>query len=265
MIIWSYIIHSSVGLKEDGLVLFCCGRVVGMLYDYGIQYGGSSTNHRGGRERDFRIFTRCSCYVVRTVRQWHDGSKALSKYNNFYDKYIHLSRLERGWRLSVDDHVKQTNVAWWVSDKWQEMCLKAWQTIQRYKWNQTNKLFEPNGGFHSYAGMRNKRKSEEMWNGRGTPHRSLGGRGATFFLLCVCLLLHSLTLCVGEPVDFCTNSCDYREDKSCDDGGPESDYQGCPLGTDCSDCGPRKIDLDQEKPKFHTFSGSDGLYKLQQK
>jgi LysM repeat protein len=66
-------------------------------------------------------------------------------------------------------------------------------------------------------------------------------------------------------VDFCTNSCDYREDKSCDDGGPESDYQGCPLGTDCSDCGPRKIDLDQEKPKFHTFSGSDGLYKLQQK
>ena len=66
-------------------------------------------------------------------------------------------------------------------------------------------------------------------------------------------------------MDFCTNSCDYREDRSCDDGGPESDYQGCPLGTDCSDCGPRKIDLDQEKPKFHTFSGSDGLYKLQQK
>ena len=113
--------------------------------------------------------------------------------------------------------------------------------------------------------MWNKRKLEEKWRARGTLHRSLGGRGATFCLLCVCLLLHSGTLCVGEPVDFCTNSCDYREDRSCDDGGPESDYQGCPLGTDCSDCGPRKIDLDQEKPKFHTFSDSDGLYKLQQK
>ena len=146
MIIWSYdhilfIRLYDVGLKEDGLVLFCCGRVVGMLYDYGIQYGGSSTNHRGGRERDFRIFTRCSCYVVRTVREWHDGSKALSKYNNFYDKYIHLSRLERGWRLSVDDLMTMWNEqtlrgGWVTSDK---RC--AWRHDKPFKGtNETKRI-----------------------------------------------------------------------------------------------------------------------------
>jgi uncharacterized protein YceK len=37
----------------------------------------------------------------------------------------------------------------------------------------------------------------------------------------------------------CTNTCRTAFDTECDDGGPGSLYSICPLGTDCSDCGPR--------------------------
>lgn len=37
----------------------------------------------------------------------------------------------------------------------------------------------------------------------------------------------------------CTDSCDFRGDSECDDGGHGSEYGSCPLGTDCADCGPR--------------------------
>jgi len=37
----------------------------------------------------------------------------------------------------------------------------------------------------------------------------------------------------------CTNTCRYANDGECDDGGPQSDYSVCDLGTDCSDCGTR--------------------------
>ncbi|MEC7518940.1 MAG: hypothetical protein VYE22_03690 [Myxococcota bacterium] len=45
-----------------------------------------------------------------------------------------------------------------------------------------------------------------------------------------------LVLC-DESV--CQDSCAYAGDGECDDGGPDSDYSLCPLGTDCADCGPR--------------------------
>ncbi len=37
----------------------------------------------------------------------------------------------------------------------------------------------------------------------------------------------------------CTNTCSSANDGECDDGGPNSLYNVCSLGTDCGDCGPR--------------------------
>ena len=43
---------------------------------------------------------------------------------------------------------------------------------------------------------------------------------------------------VGEAL--CSNECNnYNDDGECDDGGPDSDYNLCELGTDCTDCGTR--------------------------
>lgn len=42
-----------------------------------------------------------------------------------------------------------------------------------------------------------------------------------------------------EPTGMCTNTCQYANDGECDDGGPNSDYSVCDLGTDCGDCGER--------------------------
>lgn len=37
----------------------------------------------------------------------------------------------------------------------------------------------------------------------------------------------------------CTNTCVTANDGECDDGGANSLYSICDLGTDCADCGPR--------------------------
>jgi len=37
----------------------------------------------------------------------------------------------------------------------------------------------------------------------------------------------------------CANTCGSAHDNECDDGGPNSLYDICALGTDCGDCGPR--------------------------
>ena len=37
----------------------------------------------------------------------------------------------------------------------------------------------------------------------------------------------------------CTNTCNSSNDGECDDGGPNSLYNVCALGTDCADCGAR--------------------------
>ena len=63
----------------------------------------------------------------------------------------------------------------------------------------------------------------------------------------------------------CSDACDYRQDGSCDDGGPNADYKGCRLGSDCVDCGVRESDIYGEKAKYHRLGRFDTLYKLQQK
>lgn len=37
----------------------------------------------------------------------------------------------------------------------------------------------------------------------------------------------------------CLNTCGFKNDGSCDDGGPDSSFSVCEFGTDCADCGPR--------------------------
>jgi len=39
----------------------------------------------------------------------------------------------------------------------------------------------------------------------------------------------------------CSNTCYADHDERCDDGGKESDFAQCALGTDCADCGPRNV------------------------
>jgi hypothetical protein len=43
----------------------------------------------------------------------------------------------------------------------------------------------------------------------------------------------------GTPGGGCSNSCASANDGECDDGGPNSLYSVCQLGTDCADCGGR--------------------------
>ena len=37
----------------------------------------------------------------------------------------------------------------------------------------------------------------------------------------------------------CENTCQFRFDASCDDGGPGSEYSLCARGSDCNDCQPK--------------------------
>ena len=55
--------------------------------------------------------------------------------------------------------------------------------------------------------------------------------------------------CTGVDFDICENNCtgvdihgneiEMHNDGSCDDGGPQADYNFCDFGLDCNDCGPR--------------------------
>lgn len=44
---------------------------------------------------------------------------------------------------------------------------------------------------------------------------------------------------LNEAGQLCSNACSTAHDNECDDGGPNSLYSVCALGTDCADCGPR--------------------------
>lgn len=45
--------------------------------------------------------------------------------------------------------------------------------------------------------------------------------------------------CSVESSSLCTNTCGTANDAECDDGGPDSLFSICALGTDCNDCGQR--------------------------
>jgi serine/threonine protein kinase len=44
-----------------------------------------------------------------------------------------------------------------------------------------------------------------------------------------------------ERNTICYNTCQWANDGECDDGGPGSLYNICAFGTDCADCGPRRL------------------------
>ena len=43
--------------------------------------------------------------------------------------------------------------------------------------------------------------------------------------------------------DLCFETCPWALDGDCDDGGPGAEFviTACPLGSDCTDCGPRAV------------------------
>jgi len=42
----------------------------------------------------------------------------------------------------------------------------------------------------------------------------------------------------------CDETCEFSGDGECDDGGPDSQYSDCGIGTDCTDCcGPRAVPI----------------------
>jgi hypothetical protein len=60
-------------------------------------------------------------------------------------------------------------------------------------------------------------------------------------------------LCVAEDDTVCEDSCfaDWHNDGYCDDGGPDSSYSSCNLGSDCTDCGARRNPcVDPQYPRF---------------
>ena len=42
-------------------------------------------------------------------------------------------------------------------------------------------------------------------------------------------------------VTACTETCEWASDGDCDDGGPGTEYSSCSMGTDCTDCGMRRL------------------------
>merc|ERR1712166_530911 len=77
----------------------------------------------------------------------------------------------------------------------------------------------------------------------------------------------------APPPALCTDDCPpyphYTSDGWCDDGGSESQYSLCPLGSDCQDCGPRIIaepcDIEMDLVLVLDKSGSMWSYHSQLK
>ena len=64
-----------------------------------------------------------------------------------------------------------------------------------------------------------------------------GSKCADDISLLVLLLIVPLHVWYMLSWDQCTNTCNFKHDFKCDDGGPGSSYNICALGTDCYDCG----------------------------
>lgn len=45
--------------------------------------------------------------------------------------------------------------------------------------------------------------------------------------------------CPEQYTEVCSEACAYASDEACDDGGPGHEYDSCPYGSDCADCGKR--------------------------
>ena len=73
------------------------------------------------------------------------------------------------------------------------------------------------------------------------------------FSLKILLLITSISLITAAQL--CSDACDYRQDGSCDDGGPNAEYKGCRLGSDCMDCGVRMLIYIARRQSFIDLEG----------
>jgi hypothetical protein len=62
----------------------------------------------------------------------------------------------------------------------------------------------------------------------------------------------------GSGEALCSDTCQYSGDGACDDGGPNSSYSVCELGTDCTDCGPRGGSVGSTDPAVVGTACTDG-------
>ena len=63
--------------------------------------------------------------------------------------------------------------------------------------------------------------------------------------------------CDGQDFSgLCFDTCTYAGDGQCDDGGTDSEYSLCDLGSDCSDCGQR---IDADNDGWDSLSDCDDL------
>ncbi|KAK3257099.1 hypothetical protein CYMTET_33801, partial [Cymbomonas tetramitiformis] len=62
------------------------------------------------------------------------------------------------------------------------------------------------------------------------------------------------------PGPVCTDTCYYNKDGACDDGGRNSEYDDCSLGTDCQDCGERSLTC--ESTVHHVDMGRHDLTEI---
>jgi hypothetical protein len=71
---------------------------------------------------------------------------------------------------------------------------------------------------------------------------------------------------VSAQTVICENTCPHANDGECDDGGTNSLYSLCPLGSDCADCGPRTVLCTDTCPHAHDGEcddgGPDSLYSI---
>merc|ERR1719174_2136924 len=71
--------------------------------------------------------------------------------------------------------------------------------------------------------------SGTMTGGTGTMTGGAAGRP---------IVLGSSATSAGMSTSDCRDACMYQNDGKCDDGGAGSTGSACPLGSDCTDCGP---------------------------
>merc|ERR1712054_309234 len=73
-------------------------------------------------------------------------------------------------------------------------------------------------------------------------------------------VLATLSLVQGIVIYKCENTCPGKNtDWFCDDGGPGSFMpQTCDLGTDCDDCGPRRVEIMIETAEPTTAPTTEG-------
>jgi hypothetical protein len=81
----------------------------------------------------------------------------------------------------------------------------------------------------------------------------------------VVLLVLLTTAAMANRLTVWENTCYYIHDRESDDGGPNSLYHLFAYGTDCGDCGPRRVDISpitiQNQYNLWPYTSNSGWYR----